>query len=55
MLPKRPTKRTVSVNDVQIVQCLISDPVDRVDWFRTALDGSTGSLTDEEMHVLAER
>jgi len=29
--------------------------VDRVAWFRSALEGSTGPLTDEEMHVLTER
>lgn len=29
--------------------------VDRVAWFKAALEGSEGPLTDEEMHVLTQR
>ncbi|KIW68886.1 hypothetical protein PV04_04800 [Phialophora macrospora] len=28
--------------------------VDRVAWFRTAIEGSSGPLTDDEMHVLTQ-
>jgi translation machinery-associated protein 16 len=30
-------------------------PVDRVAWFRSAIQGSDGAVTDEELHVLTER
>jgi translation machinery-associated protein 16 len=33
---------------------LTFDPVDRVAWFKAALEGSSGPLSDEEMHLLTQ-